>query len=172
MKKILVYGTLRQGLGNHTYLKDSKFLGYVKLRRHKVFVMELPYLTKTGKKDDYTICEKYEVDDNTFARIEMLEGYPQFYTRKKIRGAWIYYYKPYYSLKENAGEFTSDYVKLEAKRMLEIYETELKINRKELATEHRKDMIRYFEYIKDNIQTILSDIEKNLKQVYDIKEVI
>jgi len=153
-KTILVYGTLRKGMGNHIYLKDAEFLGYVKLTKHKIFVDTLPYLVKTNSKDDYALCEKYKVTEDEFKNIERLEGFPAFYVRKKIRGSYIYYYKPYYKIKD--GTLVSDYMKysmLDRIRSLEYYIEQTKYN---LQLKEKE----------------LDNSMKTLKKRYEIEEVI
>jgi len=52
-----------------------------------------PCITEEG--DTPIAVEVYKVDEQVFSRLDMLEGYPDFYNRKEIETkygtAWIYY---------------------------------------------------------------------------------
>lgn len=95
MTKVAVYGTLKRGRGNDRLLGDAKFLGET-LTTPEYTMYHLgafPCITLEG--DTPIHVEVYEVDSDTFKRLDMLEGYPSFYNRKKINTilgtAWIYY---------------------------------------------------------------------------------
>jgi len=81
--KIAVYGTLKQGWGNHRLLdKDPLYKGYVGVDRvagHGFPIMKLGNKYKL-------LVEVYEVDDEELRRVDALEGYreghtPHFYNR-------------------------------------------------------------------------------------------
>lgn len=93
--KVAVYGTLREGEGSSCLLENA-----VKLSTQRIdgFVMYsnggFPYAVEG---DGEMTIEVYEVDDRTFCRLDMLEGYPHHYDRKEIDviggKAWIYFVK-------------------------------------------------------------------------------
>lgn len=93
--KVFVYGSLRKGLNNHDVLGDSKFVGACRLSGG--FTMydlgPFPALLKGGDYKPYG--EVYSVDDATLKRLDILEGVPHFYNRKKFSTkygtAWVYY---------------------------------------------------------------------------------
>jgi len=93
--KVAVYGSLRQGMFNHSLLETSKKLGNDKL---EVFIMyslgAVPCVRSVFPEGNWITVEVYEVDDTTFERLDRLEGYPTFYDRKLVRtkygDAWIY----------------------------------------------------------------------------------
>lgn len=99
MTKIIVYGTLKRGHGNHILLRNSTFIkemeliiGGCALKRGYGF----PYLYhRAGQKSEPFICELFEVNDPTLNDLDSLEGHPTFYTRTYITelDAWIYIYK-------------------------------------------------------------------------------
>lgn len=96
MENVLVYGTLRKGHSNHRLLGCSELVGS--------YMVALPYVMKhlggfpgllpDGQRHGI-FCEMYKVDDDTFNRLDVLEGYPSFYNRTEVRVgcmyAWIYY---------------------------------------------------------------------------------
>lgn len=93
--KVFVYGSLRQGYGNHRLLEGSTFLG--QRTTQPLFTMvnlgAFPAVLPDG--DTPIVGELYEVDADTFDRLDWLEGYPNFYDRMlvDIEGdtAWMYY---------------------------------------------------------------------------------
>lgn len=99
MSHVLVYGTLRHGEPNHRLIDmtQSTYLGtYVKTLPYKMVSLGgFPGLVDSELSSPIVV-ELYDVDDNTFEKLDTLEGYPFFYNRKKIKiddnvYAWIYY---------------------------------------------------------------------------------
>lgn len=93
---VAVYGSLRKGLGNHDVIQhtDTKFVGEDTIsgwtmRSYGGF----PYIHP----GDGTIkVEVYQVSDDCLKEnLDVLEGYPSFYNRKKVDTkygkAWIYF---------------------------------------------------------------------------------
>lgn len=86
MKKIFVYGTLKQGKSNHNYyLGESQFLGSAKTDRNIWGLADLgayPALTYGRYQVE---GEVYKVSQETLARIDRLEGIENgLYTRDTI----------------------------------------------------------------------------------------
>lgn len=84
--RLFVYGTLRQGRGNHRLLDGARFLGV----RHTqpAFTMvnlgSFPGVLAGGQTS--IVGEVYEVTDpGMLAKIDRLEGHPQWYVRTPIR---------------------------------------------------------------------------------------
>lgn len=95
MKKVFVYGSLKQGFGNHRLLEGSKYLGEA-VTKPEFTMYDLgafPAITRGGSSEIHG--EVYEVDDNVFQRLDALEGYPNFYDRMQIETpygeAWVYF---------------------------------------------------------------------------------
>ena len=93
--RVAVYGSLRQGMGNHRLLESSKFLGKDKLDGFIMYSLGgFPCIRTVFPEGNTITVEVYEVDDETFRRLDILEGYPSFYDRKKVDTqygeAWIY----------------------------------------------------------------------------------
>tara|TARA_R100000353_G_scaffold174044_1_gene141255 strand:+ start:190 stop:621 length:432 start_codon:yes stop_codon:yes gene_type:complete len=99
---VFVYGTLREGFNNHYLLTTSKWIDYgITDKKYYMselgipFVVEKPDLTKIKG-------ELYEVSDDTLEILDLLEGHPNFYKRKKVNiksnfsgkivKAWLYFY--------------------------------------------------------------------------------
>lgn len=91
---VAVYGSLRQGFGNHRLLEGSDFLGTeVTQPEWKMFNLGA-FPAVCGGGDTPLTLELYEVDDATFESLDILEGHPDFYCRRKIAtsqgNAWMY----------------------------------------------------------------------------------
>lgn len=103
MKAVLfVYGTLRRGLENHEeYLKNARYMGgALTQEKYALFLDDFPYLTKAAAVSRVA-GELYLVDQETQARIDLLEGHPHQYRRELItvvteqgepQCAWVYFY--------------------------------------------------------------------------------
>lgn len=103
--RVFVYGTLKEGHGNHEYLLAGN-PGVQKLGRCYVtgdFDMysngAFPIVTM-GDSDRQThiVGEVYEVDEDTLDALDALEGHPDWYCRVKVetpwKKAWIYVMPP------------------------------------------------------------------------------
>lgn len=91
---VAVYGTLRKGFHNHVLLEGSKFLGETKTEpKFNMYGNLIPWITNNG--DTSIAIEVYEVEEETFQRLDWLEGYPSYYDRQVIDTefgeAWIYF---------------------------------------------------------------------------------
>lgn len=96
--RVFVYGTLKTGHGNHGALKNAEFLGRFKLPGNYVMldigyypgVVEFPQ----GPKGQ-VVGEVYQVDEETLGTLDLIEGHPRYYERKKIdtpwKKAWCYF---------------------------------------------------------------------------------
>lgn len=104
---VFVYGTLKQGFGNHRLLADSEFIGSaVSHDRFEMKTCGFPCLIKPREADasQPLACvagELYEVDDATLEQLDRLEGNGSMYQREKINfeitdakyevhEAWVY----------------------------------------------------------------------------------
>lgn len=97
---VAVYGSLRKGFGNNRLLSSAEFLGDGATIDH--FTMHslggFPCIVEDGNCN--VAVEVYAVDNDTFERLDMLEGYPDFYNRKLTEiclfsgeqvKCWVYY---------------------------------------------------------------------------------
>ena len=85
---IFVYGTLKQGFHNHYLLEDTKFIceaatkdKYPMVNTEEYF----PYLFNQKGMGHNIRGEVYRIDDVTLAMLDVLEGYPDHYTRETIK---------------------------------------------------------------------------------------
>lgn len=101
MIKVFVYGSLKVGFHNHYILEGSEFIGDA-VTSGKYSMLDLgsfPGVDISNNKT-YILGEVYNVDPETFRRLDSLEGYPDFYNRVEvvlnldsgaICTAWMYY---------------------------------------------------------------------------------
>ena len=75
MTKVVVYGTLRKGYGNHHLLETSSFLGNCLTKdKYSMFASGIPFVNKKINKTQI-VGEVYEVTEPVLRRLDMLEGY-------------------------------------------------------------------------------------------------
>jgi gamma-glutamylaminecyclotransferase len=98
---VAVYGTLKQGHANHErHLGEAIYVGSgVTAARYPLVVSGLPYLLDKKGTGHHVEVEVYEVSDAELARLDGLEGHPQWYRRSTVpikldngntRYAWVY----------------------------------------------------------------------------------
>ena len=94
MKLLFVYGTLKKGFRNQTYLHGAIFMG--EHRTHECYSMydfnTYPAVSERG--GDAISGEVYRINPNHLAAIDALECCPEFYQRISISTpfgeAWMY----------------------------------------------------------------------------------
>ena len=100
---VFVYGTLRNGYGNHHLLKEAHCygIGCTDACYAMYLVHGFPYVTSTEAR--YRIVgELYAVDDDTLNILDSTEGHPIYYERREIPvtvcdehyTAWMYFRDP------------------------------------------------------------------------------
>jgi gamma-glutamylaminecyclotransferase len=81
---VFVYGTLLAGEPNHRLLADAKLVGAAITK--PVFALAdlgpFPAMVEGG--DSAVRGEVYEVERPTLARLDVLEGHPRFYRRRRL----------------------------------------------------------------------------------------
>jgi len=90
MKKIFVYGTLKKHHHNFRLIKNGVFCGDGILSSSNNLRMislgTFPALVPSEKEDSQNIVgEIWKVDEEIFKSVDYLEGYPNFYNRKKFK---------------------------------------------------------------------------------------
>lgn len=116
---VAVYGTLKQGHGNHDHhLWDAYYLGSgVTADPYPLVVNGLPYLLDVKGKGHNVEVEVYEVSNKELAQLDRLEGHPNWYRRvtipirldsnpKKTITAWVYLMP---NLQYDTGVYQSSY---------------------------------------------------------------
>lgn len=91
---VAVYGSLKEGFGNHRVLGDSELVGSQWLSGWDMYSMGSFPAIVPG--EGYISVEIYQVGSDSIAgNLDMLEGYPSFYNRVEVETelglAWIYY---------------------------------------------------------------------------------
>lgn len=98
MKRIGVYGSLRCGMHNNCILNNSNMLErkVVNVPYKMVSFGSYPALIPDiDNKSHDVVFEIYEVTDDVYANVEILEGYPDFYKKAwSADGSFEYYYVP------------------------------------------------------------------------------
>ena len=117
MRKIGVYGSLRQGMHNHDLLNNSQLVETktVSVPFKMVSFGMYPALIPDSDKSHDVVFEVYEVNDDVYHNVEMLEGYPDFYQKAwSADDSFEYYYVPdkqkYYQSRFEDEEHIVDWV--------------------------------------------------------------
>tara|TARA_Y100001938_G_C8056410_1_gene414624 strand:+ start:1095 stop:1451 length:357 start_codon:yes stop_codon:yes gene_type:complete len=102
MKKryVFVYGTLKQGRGNHRLLKSSTYVGEgITKKKYIMFKLGIPYVSEKQEHSNIQ-GEIYKVTPSVMRKLDLLEGHPNWYYRKvvdivlndgKEKSAYIYF---------------------------------------------------------------------------------
>lgn len=104
---VAVYGTLKRGKGNHPLLSKAMFVGTAKTKNKYPLVIRnwgLPFLINKPNVGHNVEVEIYLVDQQTLDRLDILEGHPDWYQRKRRKfilldngydklemTAWVYF---------------------------------------------------------------------------------
>lgn len=93
MTKVFVYGTLRKGQMLSNNLLKSNYLGDATVVGTLFNLGWFPAYVEEGITG--VVGEVYEIDHETLERLDVIEGYPDLYKRKKVDTpygeAFIYY---------------------------------------------------------------------------------
>ncbi|CAG9838336.1 unnamed protein product [Diabrotica balteata] len=93
LHKIFVYGTLKRNEPNHSWFAKNaegyyKYIGDAKTVEKLPLIIatkyNVPFILKSPGNGTNIIGEVYEVDDKVFADLDILEEYPDFYTREQF----------------------------------------------------------------------------------------
>lgn len=98
--RVFVYGTLKRGHGNHEWYladnPDAEYLGRCLIEgRYKMYSNgAFPMLTDGHDTSSEILGEVYDVGEETLLAMDLLEGHPDWYCRKKVttpwKNAWVY----------------------------------------------------------------------------------
>lgn len=115
--RVFVYGTLKEGHCNHRPLEESEFLGRTCIEG-KYSLLDLGFYpavcdNSTLEGDQQIFGEVYEVTQDTLYSLDLIEGHPSYYTRRKVStpfgNAWVYF-------------LPEDYLKRDYKRLAGVWE--------------------------------------------------
>ncbi len=92
---LFVYGSLREGQGNHYHLDGGRLIARTQVEGYRMFSLGgFPGIQ--ALEGAIIEGEVYEIDDTILARCDRLEGHPNFYERTLVpfNGAmmWVYVY--------------------------------------------------------------------------------
>lgn len=94
MRFVFVYGTLRPGQRNHHFMATATHRGAYVTPACFTLLDTGPYPAALDDGTTALTGDVFEVDDETFAALDVLEDYPVHYTRREIDTAhgraWIY----------------------------------------------------------------------------------
>ena len=99
MELVFVYRSLRMGFHNHSYLKDASFIGPVRLPGFELHRLcsSYPTAVRTNIANDVIKAECYQVNMETLAALDRLEGHPNssIFSRELATSAcgkegWVY----------------------------------------------------------------------------------
>lgn len=82
IRYVTVYGTLKNGHGNHGLLNGSNFIGNT-IVEGKMFSLGGFPGVRLDEPGTFH-AEVYEVDEETLAKLDILEGVPHLYTREIV----------------------------------------------------------------------------------------
>jgi gamma-glutamylcyclotransferase (GGCT)/AIG2-like uncharacterized protein YtfP len=97
--RVFVYGTLKHGRTNHGAVEGNTSIGRATIRGKYRFVNLgwYPGVVASDTESEREIGgEVYEIDPDTLATLDMIEGHPSFYERRKVFTslgckAWCYF---------------------------------------------------------------------------------
>ena len=84
---IFVYGTLKEGYHNHYLLENAEFICEAITKEKYPMVNiegDFPYLLNKQGQGHNIQGEVYRIDDAILVMLDVLEGYPEHYTRESI----------------------------------------------------------------------------------------
>tara|TARA_Y100000593_G_C4305388_1_gene335448 strand:- start:453 stop:827 length:375 start_codon:yes stop_codon:yes gene_type:complete len=74
--KIAVYGTLKEGFSNHTYLENATFIRTDVLKGYRMFdKLWYPCVVEDNDVSKEIVVEIYEVDRKTLGEVDRVEGF-------------------------------------------------------------------------------------------------
>lgn len=96
LHRVFVYGSLKRGFGNSHYLRGSAYRGEARTTAGGYRMVSLGSFPAVVRAEDGEPVqgEVYEVNAETFASLDRLEGHPGFYRREVVQtsrgAAWCY----------------------------------------------------------------------------------
>ena len=84
---VFVYGSLRYEMSNHRCLEKSLFSHSTIVHNFDMFSLGAYPFISDG--NGSVVAELYYVNDETFKKLDDLEGYPRFYNRKVVEAKMV-----------------------------------------------------------------------------------
>lgn len=91
MRKVLVYGSLKQGYGNHRVMQEA---GGELIGKHTLSGFDMHSLggfPAIVRGEGRVECEVYQVEN--LAPLDRLEGHPTFYKREVVDDMYVYIFQ-------------------------------------------------------------------------------
>lgn len=114
---VAVYGTLKQGFGNHRLLANSNFIGSgTTSNKYRLCISGLPFMIAGEHEEGNNVAvELYDCNPFEMYDLDLLEGHPRFYKREKVDvsvndktySAWVYFVPD--NKHYNSGEYYKSY---------------------------------------------------------------
>ena len=84
--RVFVYGTLKEGHGNHQLLHSGTFIGtYTTPPKYSLYDVNGRFPAMTEANQGVAVTgEIYQIDGKTLSVLDLLEGVPDLYYRKKM----------------------------------------------------------------------------------------
>ena len=122
---LFVYGTLREGQGNHYHLEGGRLIARTSIEGYRMFSLGgFPGIQ--ALEGAIVEGEVYEIDDAILKRCDALEGHPTFYERTLVafNGGmmWVYVYAgdarqfPSIISRQNGNQIIADWVSYKNER--------------------------------------------------------
>jgi gamma-glutamylcyclotransferase (GGCT)/AIG2-like uncharacterized protein YtfP len=94
MKKVFVYGTLKQGGRFHPALEGCEFLGNKTLKGFEMYDFHGSYpIVIKGDKDSKIHGEVYRVPAEVESILDQIEGYPHLYQKHVVKDMTLYIFE-------------------------------------------------------------------------------
>lgn len=87
--KVFVYGTLKKGFRNQSYLKGAKYLEKATMKGKMYDLGGYPCIELD--EEGVVYGEVYEIDKNILANLDRCECYPRLYTRSVVDDMIVYH---------------------------------------------------------------------------------
>lgn len=81
---VAVYGTLRQGLGNHRLINKDPICEAVFSNKIMKSLGAFPFVQHTADSNDKIVAEVYALTPEELADCDRLEGHPEWYERQVV----------------------------------------------------------------------------------------
>jgi len=112
MAKVLVYGTLKSGnpVRGLNKFSGADFVSVVQTVNNEWDLISLGAFPAAVKGEHNVLGELWDVSPEVFVELDVIEGYPEFYTRTKVQTsngeAWMYHFRENHGLADQKSGIT------------------------------------------------------------------